>query len=87
VLYRSSRTFSPAIVVEPIEKPYKQTDLPGYLYTVDGYSHNHEDGKQPKSRRPTLIAHGGFDSTLEELYASAAADQYKKKDCAGLLGQ
>jgi hypothetical protein len=23
--------------------------------------------------KPTLIAHGGFDSTLEELYASAAA--------------
>ena len=49
------------------------------MYKVDGYSHNHDDGKQPKSRRPTLIAHGGFDSTLEELYASAAADEYKKK--------
>jgi hypothetical protein len=43
------------------------------LYKVDGYSHNHDDGKQPKSRRPTLIAHGGFHSTLEDLYASAAA--------------
>ena len=43
------------------------------MYKVDGYSHNHDDGKQPKSRRPTLIAHGGFNSTLEELYTSAAA--------------
>jgi hypothetical protein len=32
---------------------------------VDSYDSN--------SPRPTLIAHGGFDSTLEELYTSAAA--------------
>jgi hypothetical protein len=64
---KSAELFSPPIVVEPIEIPYKQTTLPGYLYKVNGYSHNHDDGKQPKSRRPTLIAHGGIDSTLEEL--------------------
>jgi len=67
VLENQQNFFSPPIVVEPIEIPYKQTTLPGYLYKVNGFSHNHDDGKQPKSRRPTLIAHGGFDSTLEEL--------------------
>jgi hypothetical protein len=72
-LEKQQNFFSPPIVVEPIEVPYEQTALPGYLYKVDGYSRNHDDGNQPKSRRPTLIAHGGFDSTLEKLYASAAA--------------
>ena len=33
------------------------------MYTVDGN----------KNRRQTLIVHGGFDSTLEELYTFAAA--------------
>ena len=33
------------------------------MYTVD----------ENKNRRPTLIVHGGFDSTLEELYTFAAA--------------
>jgi len=47
--------------------------LPGYLYKINGYNRDQDDSKQLKSRRPTPIAHGGFDSTLEELYASVAA--------------
>jgi len=49
--------------VEAIAIPYEGTTLPGHLYLVD----HTEDSK------PTLIVHGGFDSTLEELYTSAAA--------------
>jgi pimeloyl-ACP methyl ester carboxylesterase len=61
----ASKLFSPPI--ESIEIPYEGTVLPGYFYRVgDGYNN---DSKP----RATLIAHGGFDSTLEELYASAAA--------------
>ena len=32
-----------------------------------------------KVSRPTLIAHGGFDSTLEELYSSANLLQHWKE--------
>lgn len=49
--------------VEAIEIPYEGTTLPGHFYSVNGT----EDSK------PTLVVHGGFDSTLEELYTSAAA--------------
>ena len=68
--------------VESIEIPYEEgATLPGYFYYYSkndsDYSH---DDKNPKSReserklsRPLFIAHGGFDSTLEELYSSAAA--------------
>ena len=34
---------------------------------------NDDDYRKSTIPRPTLIAHGGFDSTLEELYASAVA--------------
>ena len=62
---RATTLFSPAF--EPIEIPFEGTTLPGYFYrTANG---NNTD----TSSRPTLIAHGGFDSTLEELYTSAAA--------------
>ncbi len=61
--------------VEPIEIPYEgTTTLPGYFYRTDNdnsSSSNH--GNDRITPRPTLIVHGGFDSTLEELYASAAA--------------
>jgi pimeloyl-ACP methyl ester carboxylesterase len=43
------------------------------LYKVDDYYGDGNDSNHSKPRRPTLIAHGGFDSTLEELYTSAAA--------------
>ncbi len=60
---KASGLFSPSF--EPVEIPYEGTALPGYFYKVDN--------DNSKSPRPTLIAHGGFDSTLEELYTSAAA--------------
>jgi pimeloyl-ACP methyl ester carboxylesterase len=43
---------------EPVQIPYEGTTLPGYFYKVDN------SGKP----RPTLIFHGGFDSSLEELF-------------------
>ncbi len=62
---KAANLFSPPF--EPIEIPYEgNTTLPGYFYRVDNDSNR-------KTPRPTLIAHGGFDSTLEELYTSAAA--------------
>ena len=59
----SRATFRQAIKLmdTPVEQvliPYEGTRLPGYYYRPDG-SH------QP---RPTLIVHGGYDSTGEELY-------------------
>jgi pimeloyl-ACP methyl ester carboxylesterase len=54
--------------IESIEIPYEGTTLPGYFYCVKDRNNN-----TTHIPRPTLIAHGGFDSTLEELYASAAA--------------
>lgn len=48
---------------EPIEIPYEGTTLPGYFYKVD-------DAGTP---RPTLIFHGGYDSSIEELYFFGAA--------------
>jgi pimeloyl-ACP methyl ester carboxylesterase len=43
---------------EEVSIPYEGTVLPGYFYRVD-------DSATP---RPTLLLHGGFDSTGEELY-------------------
>jgi pimeloyl-ACP methyl ester carboxylesterase len=43
---------------ERVKIPYEGTTLPGYFYQVD-YS---------KTTRPTLLIHGGFDSTAEEQY-------------------
>lgn len=43
-------------MAEPLRIPFGGHELPGYL--VCG-------GERPA---PTLIAHGGFDSTAEELY-------------------
>ena len=48
---------------EPVEIPYEGTTLPGYFYKPD-------ESDEP---RPTLIFHGGYDSSLEELYYFAAA--------------
>jgi dipeptidyl aminopeptidase/acylaminoacyl peptidase len=69
-------------LVEPVEIPYEQgTTLPGYFYHYsnrDSIYKNEEtevDDKGPEKKlaRPVLIVHGGFDSTLEELFSSAAA--------------
>lgn len=43
---------------EPVEVPYEGTTLPGYFYKVD-------DSGKP---RPTIIFHGGYDSSVEELF-------------------
>ena len=59
----AGKLFSPPF--ESIEIPYEGTTLPGYLYHVKDNINT--------TPRPTLIVHGGFDSTLEELYTSAAA--------------
>jgi pimeloyl-ACP methyl ester carboxylesterase len=48
---------------EFVQIPYEGTTLPGYFYKVD-------DSGKP---RPTLIFHGGFDSSLEELFYFGAA--------------
>lgn len=48
---------------EIIEIPYEHTHLSGYFYRVDNSS----------TPRPTLIVHGGYDSTGEELYLEVAA--------------
>jgi len=43
---------------QPIEVPYEGTTLPGYFYKPD----------TSNKRRPTIIFHGGFDSSAEELF-------------------
>ncbi|WP_422743469.1 alpha/beta hydrolase family protein [Mycobacterium sp. WMMD1722] len=48
---------------EKVEIPYEGTTLPGYFYKSD-------ESNEP---RPTLIFHGGYDSSVEELYYFAAA--------------
>lgn len=48
---------------DPVAIPYEQTTLPGYFYKVD------DSGK----RRPTLVYHGGYDSSVEEMYFFFAA--------------
>ena len=60
----AAKLSSPAF--EPVKIPYEGTSLPGYFYRVD-------EKANTMRHRPILIAHGGFDSTLEELYTSAAA--------------
>ncbi|MFI5547771.1 alpha/beta hydrolase family protein [Streptomyces sp. NPDC051815] len=45
-------------VIEPVEIPYEDTTLPGYLYRVDGSG----------TPRPTVIMHNGFDGTAEEMH-------------------
>lgn len=47
--------------MEEVAIPYEGTYLPGYYYRVDD------------TPRPTLLIHGGFDSTGEELYLEVAA--------------
>lgn len=75
--------------VESVEIPYEGTTLPGYFYHAkkenisnenNQYNNsqyiekseeekNHNDTTSP----PTLVVHGGFDSTLEELYSFGSA--------------
>lgn len=57
---------------EPIQIPYEQTTLPGYFFKVND-DNNFTNKKENQKQRPILVVHGDFDSTLEELYFSAAA--------------
>ncbi|WP_285591914.1 alpha/beta fold hydrolase [Actinomycetospora sp. NBRC 106378] len=52
----------------PLEIPYEGTTLPAYLFAVD-------DSGAP---RPTVIYHGGYDSTLEEDYFALAAGALRR---------
>jgi pimeloyl-ACP methyl ester carboxylesterase len=53
---------------EPVEIPYEGTTLPGYFYKVD-------DSGRP---RPTLIFHGGYDSSVEELFYFGGAPAIRR---------
>ncbi len=55
--FRQATRFLP-FPCEEVAIPYEGTFLPGYFYRVD-------DSATP---RPTLLIHGGYDSTEEELY-------------------
>ncbi|MET7361390.1 alpha/beta hydrolase [Streptomyces sp. NPDC005562] len=58
---RAAELFSP--VIEPVEIPYEDTTLPGYLYRPD-------DSDLP---RPTIVMFNGFDGTAEEMHFFGAA--------------
>ena len=52
--------------------PYEDTTLPGWWIPAD-LGTPHPTGGDPDGPRPTLLYHGGFDSTEEELYFSGGA--------------
>ncbi|WP_369244399.1 alpha/beta hydrolase family protein [Streptomyces sp. R41] len=69
----SQQTFADAAALldtpaRALRIPYEDTTLPGYLFLVD-------DSSTP---RPTLIYHGGYDSTLEENYFALAAGALRR---------
>lgn len=69
----SRQTFADAAAlldtpVRALRVPYEGTTLPGYLFLAD-------DSGRP---RPTVIYHGGFDSTLEEDYLALAAGAVRR---------
>lgn len=64
----SQDTFADAAVLldtpaQRVDIPYEDTTLPGYVFFVD------DSG----ATRPSVLFHGGFDSTLEEDYPAMAA--------------
>jgi pimeloyl-ACP methyl ester carboxylesterase len=69
----SQQTFADAAAlldtpVRALRIPYEDTTLPGYLFLVD-------DSGTP---RPTVLYHGGYDSTLEEDYLALAAGALRR---------
>lgn len=69
----SQQTFAEAAALletpaRAVRIPYEDTSLPGYLFLVDGSG-------QP---RPTVVFHGGYDSTLEESYLALAAGALRR---------
>ncbi|MEU6554229.1 alpha/beta fold hydrolase [Streptomyces sp. NPDC046915] len=69
----SQQTFADAAALldtpaRALRIPYEDTTLPGYLFLAD-------DSGAP---RPTLLYHGGYDSTLEENYFALAAGALRR---------
>ncbi|MTD53074.1 alpha/beta hydrolase family protein [Amycolatopsis pithecellobii] len=69
----SRKTFADAAELfdfpaRPVRIPFEDTTLPGYLFLVD-------DSGAP---RPTVVYHGGYDSTLEEDYLALAAGALRR---------
>jgi alpha-beta hydrolase superfamily lysophospholipase len=56
------------IPARAVRIPYEGTTLPGYLFLAD-------DSGEP---RPTVLYHGGYDSTLEEDYFALAAGALRR---------
>ncbi|MET9126986.1 alpha/beta fold hydrolase [Streptomyces sp. NPDC004528] len=56
------------IPARAVRIPYEDTTLPGYLFFVD------DSG----ASRPTVIYHGGYDSTLEENYLALVAGALRR---------
>jgi pimeloyl-ACP methyl ester carboxylesterase len=61
--FRQAMSFFP-FPCEQISLPYQGTSLPGYFYRVDPSA----------TPRPTLLIHGGYDSTAEEQYFETIPD-------------
>jgi pimeloyl-ACP methyl ester carboxylesterase len=69
----SQQTFADAAALldtpaRAVRIPYEGTTLPGYLFLAD-------DSGTP---RPTVLYHGGYDSTLEENYLALAAGALRR---------
>jgi pimeloyl-ACP methyl ester carboxylesterase len=69
----SQQTFADAAALldtpaRAVRIPYEDTTLPGYLFLAD-------DSGAP---RPTVLFHGGYDSTLEEDYFALAAGALRR---------
>ncbi|WP_405166419.1 alpha/beta fold hydrolase [Nocardia sp. NBC_01499] len=69
----SQQTFADAAALldtpaRALRIPYEDTTLPGYLFLAD-------DSGRP---RPTVLYHGGYDSTLEEDYLALAAGALRR---------
>jgi alpha-beta hydrolase superfamily lysophospholipase len=57
---------------QSVRIPYEDTTLPGWWSPADPGT-AHPTGGDPDGPRPTLLFHGGFDSTEEELYFTGGA--------------
>ena len=67
---RAAQLMNPA--PKRVKIPYEGTTLPGWWVPAD-LGTAHPTGGDPDGPRPTLLFHGGFDSTEEELYFTGGA--------------
>jgi dienelactone hydrolase len=67
---RAAQLMNPA--PQRVSFPYEDTTLPGWWIPAD-LGTAHPTGGDPDGPRPTLLFHGGFDSTEEELYFAGGA--------------